>query len=103
MFVIGRGDDTAGNPRRAQISRFELFEFCYIVGIIQTNIYRAIRANSISINGIFPPSSSGPSRMLYYMMSHHIITYVHMYICICICVCIDVCIYIYIYMYLYDP
>ena len=26
MTIIGRGDDTDGNPHRAQISQFDLFE-----------------------------------------------------------------------------
>ena len=27
MEIFGRGDDTVGNPHRARISQFELFEF----------------------------------------------------------------------------
>ena len=41
---LGRGDDTVGNPHRAQISQFELFElFLFILEIRQTIFYRAIR------------------------------------------------------------
>ena len=30
-YVFGRGDATFGNPRRAQISRFELFELILLL------------------------------------------------------------------------
>ena len=44
----GRGDDTAGNPRRAQIYQFELFALILLsIDIKQTIVYRAIRADSI--------------------------------------------------------
>ena len=28
--LVGRGDDTVGNPQRAQISQFELFELKFL-------------------------------------------------------------------------
>ena len=31
--VLGRGDDTVGNPRRAQISQFELFELILLLKV----------------------------------------------------------------------
>ena len=31
--MLGRGDDTVGNPHRAQVSRFELFELILLVKI----------------------------------------------------------------------
>ena len=52
---IGRGDDTVGNPHRAQISQFELFEVkfisrafrvCPLVEIRQTAPCQAIRGKS---------------------------------------------------------
>ena len=65
---FGRGDGAVGNPHRAQISQFELFELKYI----WIRVFRAYilllkldeqfpveqfeRGNSISVNSILPPS-----------------------------------------------
>ena len=47
--MFGRGDDTVGNHHRAQSSNLNsTYQFEFI-------LYRAIRANSISINSILPP------------------------------------------------
>ena len=54
--LLGRGEDTVGHPHRAQIVQFELFELFDRIEIRQTILYRTIRANSISINSIPPPS-----------------------------------------------
>ena len=58
--VVGRGYDTVGNPPRAQISQFELFELLLLSKLRQTALYRAIRASSISINSILPPLRWSP-------------------------------------------
>ena len=67
---FGRGDDTVGNPHRAQISRFGLFELkflnssfraCPPIEIKQTILCRAIRADSISVISTLPPLKVPPS------------------------------------------
>ena len=54
--MCGRGDDTVGKPHRARISQFELFELVLLMRFRQAILYRAIRADSISVNSILPPS-----------------------------------------------
>ena len=51
------GDDTVGNPHRAQISQFELFELILFLTLTSDSLSRAIRADSVSVNGILPPPS----------------------------------------------
>ena len=56
-LALGRGADTGGNPRRARISQFELFELVLLSKLIrQTVPCGAIRGNSISVNSTLPPS-----------------------------------------------
>ena len=50
-----RGDDTVGNPHRAQISQFELFEVFGLSGIRQAILYRAIRGSSMPTGRNRPP------------------------------------------------
>ena len=52
---LGREDDTVGNPHRAQISQFEIFELIRLLKL-DTVPRRAIRGNSISVNNTLPPS-----------------------------------------------
>ena len=54
--ALGRGDDTVGNPHRAQISQFEFFEFIFLLLKLDKQLppCRAIRADSISVNSTFP-------------------------------------------------
>ena len=49
-----RGDDTVGDPHRAQIS--QAFRAYPLIEIRQTILYRAIRGNRISVNSTLPPS-----------------------------------------------
>ena len=59
---FGRGDDTVGNPRRAQSSQFEVVEVITLskvhrqFSIGQLEATRAIRGSSISVGSILPPS-----------------------------------------------
>ena len=55
--MVGTGGDTVGNPHRAQISQFEFFELVSLIEIRRTVLYRAIRADCISVNSILPPPS----------------------------------------------
>ena len=48
---LGRGDDTVGNPHRAQIDP--------LIEIRQTALCRAIRGNGMSVNSTLPPLSKG--------------------------------------------
>ena len=50
---IGRGDDTVGNPHRAQISQLGFFE---LIEIKQTVPCRAIRGDGNSVNSTLPHS-----------------------------------------------
>ena len=54
---FGRGDDTVGNPHRAQISQFELFELVLLLELDKTVPRRAIRGSSISVSSTLPPLS----------------------------------------------
>ena len=53
--LFGRGDDQVGNPLRARSFQFELFELMILLNL-DTVLYRAIRADSISISGVLPSS-----------------------------------------------
>ena len=78
LQAVGRGDDTDGNPDRAQISQFELFELVLLWNLhTQTAPCRAVRGSSISVN-------STP-------------------ICIYIYVYLSLSLYIYIYIYVSPP
>ena len=65
---IGKGGDTVGNPRRAQISRFELFELVLFVETMDEG---------------FPVTVPSPLSGL-----HFLDAYMYMYICMCICICV---------------
>ena len=53
---FGRGDDMVGNPHRAQICQFDLFELNYHIDELRHPVpCRAIRGNSISVNSALPP------------------------------------------------
>ena len=58
---LGRGDDAVGNPPRAQIARFELFELILLLKldkqlpVEQFDASRAIRADSTSVSSSLPP------------------------------------------------
>ena len=60
-LVPDGGDDTVGNPRRARISRFELFELI-LLSKLDIVPCRAIRGSSISVNSTLPPSYCSGSR-----------------------------------------
>ena len=86
LWWFGRGDDTVGNPHRAQIYQFELFGFFLnIIEIRQYILYWAFRAKGISISSILPPG-------------------VHIYFSVIVIVitnmCISLSLYIYIYTYI---
>ena len=61
--LVGRGDDTVGNPHRAQISQFELFELILLLKFDKAP-YRAIRGNSISVSSTLPPLLFQPRSQL---------------------------------------
>ena len=52
---VGRGDDTVGNPHRAQNFSIRTFRAYPLVEIRQTVPCRAIRGDSISVNSTPPP------------------------------------------------
>ena len=62
MLRFGRGDDTVGNPHRAQISQFEFFELILLLKwhkqlpVEQFEANRATRGSSISVVSTLPPS-----------------------------------------------
>ena len=62
---FGRGDDTVGNPHRAHISQFELFELILLLKsdkqspVEQIEASRAIRGSSISVSSTLPPLRNG--------------------------------------------
>ena len=56
---FGRGDDTVGNPHRAQISQFELFELTLLLKLDTGAPCRAIRGHRISVNSTLPPLTPG--------------------------------------------
>ena len=74
-LFVGRGDATVGNPPRARISRFELFDLIILFLLLRldASIRRGIRAASISINSILPPL------YIYIYIHTYIHTYTHTY------------------------
>ena len=58
---FGRGGEMVGNPHRAQISQFELFELILLLKldkrfpVEQFEASRAIRGSSISVSSTLPP------------------------------------------------
>ena len=57
-YVLGRGDDTVGNPHRAQISQFELVLLLKLdkqFPVERFEASRAIRGSSISVSSTLPP------------------------------------------------
>ena len=52
----GMGDDTVGNPRRAQISRFELFELVFLLKL-NTNSPPSITSRQKCLSQQYPPHS----------------------------------------------
>ena len=59
---FGRREDTVGNPHRAQIVQFELFELILLLKLDKQfpverfEASRAIRADSTSVSSTLPPS-----------------------------------------------
>ena len=62
--TFGRGVDTVGNPRRAQISSIRACQAYPLVEIRQTVARRAIRGNSTSVNSTIPPSYTSRDRIV---------------------------------------
>ena len=54
LVMIGRGDDTVGNPHGAQVSKFELFELILIIEIRQTAACRGIQRQQY-LSQQYPP------------------------------------------------
>ena len=81
---IRKWDDTVGNPHRAQIVQFELFELILLLKTRQTAPCRAARGSSISVSRTLP-----------------LLIYVCMYVCIYIYIYTHMCVHIYIYIYIY--
>ena len=55
VLLFGSGDDAVGNPHRAQLVPFELFELYPLIESRQAVPCRAIRGDSISVNSTLPP------------------------------------------------
>ena len=121
------GDDTVGNPHRAQISQFELFKLILFLKLGKQYPVEAIQCNSISVNSTLPPlnqtkqgAAAGAisqaqrqdsvyitvdvkdqEAYIYLSLSIHIYLSLshNMYIYIYI-ICVYICIYIYMYIHI---
>ena len=54
VTLFGRGDDTVGNPHRAQICQFELLELILLLKL-DTHSLSSNSRHSISVNSTVPP------------------------------------------------
>ena len=52
---LGRGDDVVGNPHRAQISRFELFELILLLAVGKQFPVKQFEATVLSQSTVSPP------------------------------------------------
>ena len=82
--LLGRGDDTVGNPHRIQIYQFELFELVLLLlkldkqfPVEQFEASRAIRGSSYLSQRYTPPLLCVSVTRLYYI---YIYIYVYVYI-----------------------
>ena len=80
--IDGGGDDTVGNPHRAQISRFELFELILLLKADQRFSIERFEATVCQSAVPFPPS--------YHPLDHFAAQCVYILRCVCV--------YIYIYV-----
>ena len=65
LLGFGRGDDTVGNPHRAQISQFELVELILLLKLDKQLPVEQFEATVIiSVNSTLPPSWFGRSERL---------------------------------------
>ena len=62
--LFGRGDDTVGNPHRAQISQFEVFELNLVWKLDKQFPVEQLEATSISVNSTLPPSYKHPACLI---------------------------------------
>ena len=106
---LGRGEDRVGNPFRARISRFELFELipsCKLDRQLPVERFEAaVSQSTVPSPPLFrtsrrrPASSARPYIYIIYIYTY-MCTYMYIHIHICtLYSCMDVCIYIYIYIY----
>ena len=62
--IIGRGDDTVGNPHRAQISQFELFELILLSKLYKQFPVEQFEATVSRSTAPLPPLNTGARQML---------------------------------------
>ena len=73
MQMIGRGDDTVGNPHRAQIDQFELFELIVLLTLDKQFPVQQFEATASQSRVPAPPSETClrvPQRVLGRLCSH---------------------------------
>ena len=76
-------DDAVGNPRQAQIYKFEFFELILLLRLDKQLPCRAVRGNSISVNSTLPPLTFAYSLyILSLCLSISLSLYIYIYICI---------------------
>ena len=86
---FGRGDDTVGNPHRAQISQFDFFEL-----ILFSKLDKPFPVVSKLLFLCLTEASTA-------YMCVYIYIYIYIYMYVCVHSCTYLCVYIYIYTYIY--
>ena len=76
--MLGRGDDTVGNPHRAQISQLELFELSF--RLLELDKHKSIERFEATVSQSTVPS---PLYITYTYIYIYIHTYIH-YTIICL-------------------
>ena len=95
---FGRGDDTVGNPHRAQISQFELSELSLWSKLGRQFPIEQFEATVSQSTVPSPPLKCWLLHICVYTCVHiYIYIYIHTYVCMCIYYIYNVCMYIYIY------
>ena len=59
---FGRGDDTVGNPHRAQISRFELFELILLLKLDKLYLSQQVPPPLLTLHSRIPPEETPKPR-----------------------------------------
>ena len=108
--MFGRGDDTVGNPHRAQIAQFELFKFILLSKSDKQVPVEQFEA-TVSQSAVPSPPllyafcsrSKGrrAARLLLLLIVIMILNYIYIYIYIHTYMCVYIYIHIYIYVFVY--
>ena len=104
---LGRGDDTVGNPHRAQISQFELFELILLLKLDNRFPVEQFEATVSQSTVPSPPLIITAHINVYVWTTHpyscilvHIM-YTHMSLSLSLSFSMYIYIYVYIYIYIY--